>query len=318
MNNEWINDGFKIDVQQNILKQFAQQLAIPVTENQITLDANFGTGSIQYFAFPEQLELYHFKFKTNTPIRINSQNPVDSNWLLLNINLSSVSYIKTVNQQQLNLQKYLPSGMLFYTPKTKVQSISPPNTAFEIGLIRFPKSFLATYLTPDLSSLQNTQNALIYEDLDPQSELLLLDALKPTNNKLKRHSSLLGFLAIFINKLIQRTTEEKYQNLHANDLKGLFLAAAQLRNPTNKSLPTILQLAKLAGMGSTKFKNCFKQVFGNPPIKYHQKIKMEYALQQLKNQQKTVSEISYELGYSHPSKFTSAFKKQFHILPSNI
>jgi len=208
--------------------------------------------------------------------------------------------------------------MLFYTPQTKVYSLSLPNTVFEIALIRFPKSFLADYLSTDLANLQNAQKAIIYEDLDNESEQLLVQALQPTANKLKRHSQLLHLLGIFFDKLLRRKKEDNYHNLHPTDLKNLFIAAAKLRNPLIQQIPSIEQLAKIAGMGSTKFKNCFKQVFGNPPIKYHQKIRMEYAQKELQGHQKTISEISYELGYSHPSKFTVAYKKQFNQLPSQV
>lgn len=318
MKSNFLESEFKLDIRKNILSQFAQQLDLPIIDQQINLANNIGKGTIQLHSFPQQLELYHLKVEANAAIKMNSKNPADSDWLLININLANTAISKTVNQQALDIQKYLPSGMLFYTPCTEVHSASPPHNSFEIALIRFPKSFLSNYLTADFSILQNTQNALIYEDLDVASEKLLLNALQSTTNKLKRHSSILGFLGIFADKLTKRTTKQKYHNLHPNDVKNLFVAATLLRNPLAKQIPTIEQLAKMSSMGTTKFKNCFKQVFGSPPIKYHQKIRMAYAQKELLEKQKSISEISYELGYSHPSKFTVAFKKTFNCLPSEI
>lgn len=309
---------FTIDVRQNILEQFAEQLGIPIINNQAKLDHKIGKGSIQSYSFLGGVELYYFDCKVNVPLQINSSNPTGSEWLLLNINLSTNTETKTVNEQAISFQKHLPSGMLFYTPHTKVESINPPNSQFKIAIIRFPKSFFEQYLSNNLSNLQNTKNALIYEDLDAQSERFLLNALNIGNNRLKRHSALLGFLGIFVDKLSARTSEKQYHNLHPDDVKNLFLIATLLRNPLTPQIPNIEQLAKMAKMGTTKFKNCFKQVFGSPPFKYHQKIRMEYARHILENSGKSVGEISYELGYSHPSKFTVAYKKQFNQLPSNV
>jgi len=94
------------------------------------------------------------------------------------------------------------------------------------------------------------------------------------------------------------------------------MAAAHLRNPLASTVPSLAELAETARMGITKFKTTFKQVFGTPPIQYHRKIKLEYARQELTTQRKTATELSYELGYSHPSKFTTAYKKQFGVVPS--
>ena len=73
----------------------------------------------------------------------------------------------------------------------------------------------------------------------------------------------------------------------------------------------------MADMGATKFKKLFKQVFGCAPKQFHFKIKMDYAQKELAYKNRSSSELSYELGYSHPSKFTVAYKKHFGILPSD-
>jgi len=307
---------FNIDVQQNIMEQFARQLNIEVNDNQIVLDNALGKGFIRFHSFLGQLELYYFNCFIHPVVKVNSFNPPDSDWLLLNINLATNAILKTVNNQALKFQKHLPTGILFYTPQTRVENLNSAGNSFEMALIRFPKSFLTAYLPKELTIISKTKNALIYEDLDSQSELLLWKAINQENNFLKRHSALLGFLSIFIEKLKQRGTEKKYAPLHPDDVQGLFLAAAQLRNPIAQKIPKLEQLAQIANMSATKFKTCFKQVFGNPPMKYHKKIKMSYAQMELQKGIKSISEISYELGYSHPSKFTSAYKKTFNILPS--
>ena len=305
----------QVDIRESILAQFARQLGLEIEDGQIEMDTPMGKGRMKLRSFPNSLELYHFRFEVQFPVHMRSFNPADSEWLLLNINLSKANFEKTVNDQVVNIQRFLPSGILLYTPHTQVSSTSPPGQAYEIALIRFHRSFLSQYLEGSISALDNAGRAIIYEDLDFESERLLQTSLSPRSSPMEAHASLLGFMSLFLEKLKARE-KENYRDLHPADLKGLFLAAAHLRNPLSQERPSVEELAGIAGMGATKFKTTFKQVFGRPPLQYRLQIKMEYARKQLAAKLKSPSELSYELGYSHPSKFTQAYKKQFGESPS--
>jgi len=308
----------KIDIRNNILTQFAEHFDTKIIESEVVLKPEVGIGKIKLTEFPDTLELYDFEFKLKAPFQLESVNPTKSNWLLLNINLSQISVDKTVNNELVNIQRYLPSGILLYTQNTNVSSVSLPETPYSVVLIRFKSSYLHNYMRDEIKQLNTGENAVIYEDLDAHMEMLLRAAINYENNKLKRHACTLEFLSIFLDKLKHRAREDHYENLHPTDIKGLFLASTHLRNPISTSTPSIPELAAFANMGTTKFKTTFKQVFGLPPLQYHQKIKMKYAKKELLSKSKTISEISYEIGYSHPSKFTAAFKKHFGSLPSQI
>ena len=299
-----------------MLEQFATQLAVEIQEELLSLQRSLGKGQIERSRFPGEVELLHFTFQFNVPQGINSHNPPDTDWVLLNINLSTEAIEKTVNEEVLRIQRYLPSGILFYPPDTTVSSVSLPETPYEIALIRVNKSFLRENMEDGLDLVNALAGTVCYEDLDTSMEAKLRAALG-AKNKLRAHAEVLSFLALFFEKLSLRNSDEPVNTqLHPDDLKKLFLAAAHLRNPLVEDLPSLSELASIAGMGMTKFKTSFKQVFGFPPFRYHQKIRMEYAKTALQKGQKSATELSYELGYSHPSKFTLAFKKHFGELPS--
>lgn len=309
---------FKIDIKENILYQFSEQLKTAVIDNTLVLPPNFGCGQMEFRPFPNRIEYYHLKCNVSEIVELQSKNPIDSEWLLFNINLSQSSIRKTVNDQQVDFQKLLPSGILFYTPGTYVSSSSPKNVDFEIVLIRVHRSFFEQYQNDKIFELQHTESAIIYEDLDFAMENALVSVIKSKDNKIRANAFLMQFLAGVMDKVNHRDFPIKYEHLHPHDIKGLFMAATHLRNPLTPTNPSIKALAEIAGMGTTKFKTTFKQVFGKPPMQYHQKIKFEYAKSELENKRKSASELSYELGYSHPSKFTSAFKKIHGFLPSKF
>ena len=303
----------EIDISQNLLGQFQQQLQLDSSGGKTTLEAPWGKGTIKHLCLIDQLELYHFNFTLNLDFKLHSFNPRNSPWLLLNVNLSQSLVEKTVNSQSVQFHKFLPAGILYYQPGTEVYSSSPANVPFSILLIRFHESLLSQY---GLTKPDSPISSLIYEDLDHKSESLLSKILQSWQHQLMdAHAHTLLFLSIFFQKIKNRTDGPK-ELLHPDDIEGLFKASVPLRNPLAQQLPSVENLSKIAGMGTTKFKNTFKQVFGTPPIQYHQKIKMDYARDELLTKRKTPSQLSYELGYSHPSKFTLAYKKQFGEVPS--
>jgi len=306
-----------LNINKDVLLQFENRFGV-ATDGVITLKPEDGKGKISAVEFPGEVSLYRFTFDLHKSFFMESYNPNNSEWYLLNVNLSHASVRKEVNGGAMNLQRYLPAGVLFYTPGIRVKSQTPPNQFFEVALIRFHRNFLSHYFDdmPDL--LSQLRETVIYEDLDPVSEVKLQDALSGNKSVINRHAAMLTFLGRFLEKIRQRGTGVKSKGVHPEDMKRLFLAAALLRNPVPASLPGINQLATTAGMSPTKFKLIFRQVFGAPPMRYHQKIRMEYARAELVAGKQSASEISYALGYSHPSKFTSAFKKQFGVLPSEL
>lgn len=306
-----------INIAQDLLPQFIRQLALVQQGNDWHLPANMGNGTITTQTFPDNVQCLHFEFRLAEPINLRSFNPPDSQYFLLNINLSKSSVEKKVNQQTLNLQKHLPSGILFYPRDIEVASTSPPQTPFDIVLVRFPKEWLLAYSTSLYELVLASSKTVIYEDLEPELLQQLLQVLRSASN-LQAHAALLQFLARFFAKLEHRKSQPVQDNLHPKDIKGLFLAAAHLRDPNASTIPTIPALARIAQMGETKFKRTFKQVFGRPPRQYHQQIKMAYAQECLRKPENSISDVAYQLGYAHPSKFTRAFKKYFGYLPSDI
>ena len=121
---------------------------------------------------------------------------------------------------------------------------------------------------------------------------------------------------LFLKKLSLHAQSKTHNELHTDDVKNLFAASIYLRDPLAESYPSIDELAAIANMSNTKFKTLFKQLFGSAPQQYKTKIRMEYAREELLTNHRTASEISRELGYSHPSNFTATYKKYFGELPS--
>jgi len=306
-----------LDITKNLKDEFQNHFKLRKVKNEYFLDPDIGSGeSMEYHTFPDGMEFYHFKrsfFKV--PVQMKSVNPMDSEWFLIHINLSQVKQQKIVERNLLDFQKYLPIGLLMYGPGLEIDTYLPPQVEMELASIRFHHSFLNNYFE-NWKDIIDTSKNLISEDLDYTLETALNKALTSINSKIECHANVLKFINLFFKKISSHLPLKKAIDLHSDDLKNLFAAAAHLRNPLRKSIPSIEELAKISKMSSTKFKTSFKQLFGIAPFQYRNKIRMTFAREELITKRQTPSELSYALGYAHPSNFTAAYKKYFGVLPS--
>lgn len=79
---------------------------------------------------------------------------------------------------------------------------------------------------------------------------------------------------------------------------------------------TIEELATRFSVNKTTLKMTFKAYYKRPIASYMRGLRMELAKKLLEETDKNLSEISTEVGYENPSKFTAAFKSETGMLPS--
>ena len=79
---------------------------------------------------------------------------------------------------------------------------------------------------------------------------------------------------------------------------------------------TIEELSKQYLMNTTTLKSVFKAVYGMPIASYMKEYRMKSASNMLLQEDKSISEIAATVGYKSQSKFTSAFRDIFQILPT--
>lgn len=312
----------KIDIciSENVNLQFKDKMGGQELENGFVVHPNVGTNNARciFVEFPGNLELYHFgSTQFREPLEMHTTNPPDSKWLLIHINLSRFSQQKRIGTDTIYFQRNLPIGILFCGPGLEMNTVIPPGIDTEVLSIRFQKDLIRAYL-PGLRESIDLDRHIAYEDIDEELSALLVHIVNTMDNKLSCHAHLLNFLGHFFEKLSKHQKPIGIDNLHPEDLRRIMEISTVLRDPLAGPIPSLEELSKEAHMGITKFKESFKMVFGLAPLHYRNRIRMEYAREELMNKKQTVSELSYTLGYSHPSNFTAAFKRFYGKLPSSL
>ena len=82
--------------------------------------------------------------------------------------------------------------------------------------------------------------------------------------------------------------------------------------------PSLSELSKEIGMNTFKLKKNFKEFFGVPVFKYLQNERLSTAHKMIRNQDATVQEAAWHVGYDSLSSFSNAFEKKFGYRPSQI
>ena len=105
---------------------------------------------------------------------------------------------------------------------------------------------------------------------------------------------------------------QKFKNIDVERIKNLGFS---LKSNLHKSSPTLDEMAKVVIMSPTKFKTLFKEIWGLSPHQYILSIKLNYALHLLKYQSLSVSEVSFKVGFNHPSALTRLFQSKLGLSP---
>lgn len=158
--------------------------------------------------------------------------------------------------------------------------------------------------------------------ITPEMRMIIHELLnQPLDRKLQRifiEAKVLELLALQVEQaqsvpvIKAKTVINSTKDLNKiHEAKEILVARAD--NP-----PTIYELAKMVGTNDFKLKKGFKEVFNNTVFGFLLDFKMEKAHNLLRYTDKTTSEISHLLGYSHPGHFTNAFKKKYGITPSSL
>jgi AraC family transcriptional regulator len=77
----------------------------------------------------------------------------------------------------------------------------------------------------------------------------------------------------------------------------------------------LAQLAALVGLSKYHFHRSFKKAIGVSPSCYHTQLRMELARKLLRETNKSVVEVAFEIGYASASHFAQLFRRQTGLSP---
>jgi AraC-like DNA-binding protein len=113
---------------------------------------------------------------------------------------------------------------------------------------------------------------------------------------------------------VMERLEKEGNGLSIQDTRSLSRVEQHLCLHYKKEFPGIEKLSRISAMSPTSLKTKFKRYYGETLFGYYQKNKLEHA-RKLLDSKIPVKVVATEIGYSNPSHFTLAFKKEYGFSP---
>lgn len=217
--------------------------------------------------------------------------------------------------------KSLSTGIYFSNAASQIHY--PKEYPFSLIVFRIPPESFTRLLRsnhPFFKYLQTDSPYFFYESISSEMKIrmsqLLDNKLPEELNQEFAFARSWDLFLLFINKFFYQR-HNNYQQIDKQLLRQLQQVKEYIIS--NLSLPkTIDELTSFSGMGATKLRTSFKEVYGMSIYSFFQEHRMEKAREMLVEEGKSVSEVAYSLGYSHLGHFTATFKQKYNCLPREL
>ncbi|MEO7766330.1 MAG: AraC family transcriptional regulator [Ferruginibacter sp.] len=131
-------------------------------------------------------------------------------------------------------------------------------------------------------------------------------------------SRILRILDKVLENFQHRYIAESPEKINESDFTTLQNVEAILTLNYDQLFPGIEKLSRISLMSESKLKKLFKQSYGLGLHEYFQKNRMHRAREHIISGKLSISAVGAKLGYQNLSNFSSAFRKEFHCLPSEL
>ncbi len=124
-------------------------------------------------------------------------------------------------------------------------------------------------------------------------------------------------IAALLSHYFGQFAKQKNTTLNTSLLKKINLAQEVLLSDIENP-PSLTELAQRIGTNTNTLKIEFKAQFGVPVFKYLQNQRLQKAYNLIKNEQKSIQEAAWAVGYDSLGSFSNAFEKKFGYRPSLV
>jgi AraC-like DNA-binding protein len=208
-------------------------------------------------------------------------------------------------------------------PDCKVKSSQlPPRTRIRGVTLIFSREFLAPLLSPVhtpaalLDFAKAPGNRYAYRDaaISPAMRLIAEQLMELPDDPLSPLMMEAKALELLYRWLKALSAARDAEPLTPRMRRRTEALKELLHTPAGRAM-TVAQLSRELAWNETQMIQSFKHVTGETISDYRHRLQMEQALAQLRNSDRSITEIAFEAGYEHPGNFATAFKRSFGVSP---
>lgn len=313
----------KKDKQQTIpdvLIRLAYLLGTKIKNRRLEIPERFGRGYCTGFVFNEHIRMLISDYELNKDIVIeNPEANARVNRILFKFQ-NIFPQIETLQGE--NQLKAMPS-VLIATSRINTDAMIPIHTNTATINIEVDADYLNGLFNPSEGSpvlhslLQNMQPLLFEQMIYPSLQKIVDEIVTGSVDEIFE----LFFFRVKAEELVcellmklEKRDEKHLYTLNSHDIQAIYRVKKQILGHLGTP-PNIKELTIFARMSPTKLKRLFKQIFGNSIFSYYQDFRMKEAARLLKEEELSVSEVGYQLGFTNLSHFSRVFNEHIGMKP---
>lgn len=112
-------------------------------------------------------------------------------------------------------------------------------------------------------------------------------------------------------------TDQPAEQISERELRCLEAARTLLARQLTP-VPTLSKIARSVGLGQKALTRGFKALYGETIFEFSTRCRLQHALMLLRDRHWSVDRVSEAVGYSHPTSFATAFRRQFDMRPVDV
>ena len=302
------------------LRRLAHLLGTEVKNSRLEIPKEYGTGYCAGFIFNEHIRMLILDYELNMDVVIENPDTDITQKMILFKFQNILPHTDTVpNGKHL---RAIPS-VLIATRRMNAELLIPIHTHTATINIEVDANYLREWFhvsekSPVLLGLLQNEQPLLFEQMIYPSLQEIVDELISES---VGETFQLFFLRIKAEELVcrllmelEKRNEKHLSALNIHDIQSIYNVKEQMLEKLGTP-PVITELAVAANMSASKLKRLFKQIFGNSIFSYYQEFRIKEAARLLKEENLSVSEVGYQLGFTNLSHFSRVFNDHIGMKP---
>ncbi|MBB3697214.1 helix-turn-helix domain-containing protein [Flammeovirga yaeyamensis] len=269
--------------------------------------------------FLEDMFIDIFNLYSKKPILVKYSPDDEKHFIIVRIGFTGSFYSKEQTKKFTNL------GVFIYNSSQKFELEFPVDAHCQWITLRFSLELFNSFNTPNpdykLKTLfDNKSPWLQYFSLDVEIENHVKTIIANVEKDKRRHITFFSRSADIMGAIIEKMEKESSKiktNIHPEDLKAMMQLKDTYLSDFSEQ-PNLTELSEEYGMSVSKLNRIFKSIFDQPVLQFYNQMKVEEVHRQISYTDKSLTEIAFDLNFSHIAHMSKVFKKYYGFPPSDL
>jgi len=316
---------------QDLTDSLALALGVTMHQNRLTYPPHVAEGYLQIVDMQRGVQAIVFDHVFTDQFRMKRKKIIHEFYTLWFTEIAVKGYVQVeIDNDRFYVNNSSFSTALLTSSLFDVNYELSPGTHIRGINILLDNQWLAYHLGVDSKTgllqkyLSLKASRVTMEPLDIEYRKLLQDVFELVNSGGQfRQIAIQNRIMLLIERFFMRIalkmeTDTPDLKLSREDIQRVMEVEAIITRDVFKPAPFIPELARMVNISETKLKNNFKIIFGSPIYQYFQKARMRAAREALETNKYSIKQVAIEMGYANLSNFSTAFRKEFGMLPSEL